>query len=714
MQHAKDIRSRYPLTALLAAGIALLWLAPVRGAGSGPGSGEDAVEAGLRALRSGNAPLAVTLLRASAPSEDELSGEAHLGLGVAYVHMERWDSASRSFRLARRVLDPTLQGWALYQQLLALDRAGSREEARYVLEGDTTRYAPPLRDRFLNLRLGWAREVGDEQAELRVLEALLRDGVGDRSSAAERLARIHADEPARARAYLLRALEEPGSDEARGRAARTLLEQEGPLSPRQHLLAGEALYELADWEGAVRALRPVLEGEAPDALRLEARYRLGLALYRGRHYREAEQAFSGVADRPGRYRTSAGYHQARAAAASRGTAGAVEALISFADTFPGSRWAPRALRDAAERLHRGDCIRAREVTERLLRDYPTHWQNADAIFQMGTCVLERGEREEAERWFERLGRGVYHPHEKAQGWYWAGRTASARGDSISSRHYLQRAADRYPDTWYGALAGRELDRRPVAAAPPVRWVDARSLSVPEWAGPQVAAGIVLLRVGLSDDGTDQLLYAAAGRLGKERAYELWELCVGGGAYQAAVDLAGRLRGRHSWSDEDPRLRNLDYPLYYTDWILSEVEETGLDPFLVLALMKQESAFSPRARSHVGARGLMQLMPATAEEWAGRLRLGEVAAEDLYQPRLNLRLGIPYLAHLMERFGSAEKALAAYNGGPTNVRRWERRLEDARPETFVESIGYSETRTYVRTILNHYHRYRYLWGQLSDR
>ena len=181
-----------------------------------------------------------------------------------------------------------------------------------------------------------------------------------------------------------------------------------------------------------------------------------------------------------------------------------------------------------------------------------------------------------------------------------------------------------------------------------------------------------------------------------------------------MDLAERLLRRYRWDEDDPRLRNLDYPLYYTDWILDEVEGTGLDPFLVLALMKQESAFAPHARSYVGARGLMQLMPATAEEWARRLRMGSVGEEDLYEPRLNIRLGIPYLAHLVERFGSSEKALAAYNGGPTNVRRWERRVEDERPETFVESIGYPETRTYVRTILNNYHRYRYLWGQLSDR
>ena len=88
-------------------------------------------------------------------------------------------------------------------------------------------------------------------------------------------------------------------------------------------------------------------------------------------------------------------------------------------------------------------------------------------------------------------------------------------------------------------------------------------------------------------------------------------------------------------------------------------------------------------------------------------------EELYDPGMNIRLGIPYLRRLIDQFdGSVEKALAAYNAGASRVRRWERGLPDDRPETFVESIGFQETKTYVRTILDHYHRYRYLWTRPS--
>ncbi|MCK4771713.1 MAG: lytic transglycosylase domain-containing protein [Candidatus Latescibacteria bacterium] len=217
---------------------------------------------------------------------------------------------------------------------------------------------------------------------------------------------------------------------------------------------------------------------------------------------------------------------------------------------------------------------------------------------------------------------------------------------------------------------------------------------------------------MNEEGERQLLYTIRGRpLRKDRLYSIWELCVEGRAYGAAVSIGERLLNGSLWDGDDPRFREIKYPLYYADLIVSETSGWDLDPFLVLALIKQESAFEQDARSYVGARGLMQLMPATADEWARRLRHPPVEDEDLYNPRINLRLGIPYLARLVNQFnGSIEKALAAYNAGPTNVRRWERGLPDERPETFIESIGFSETRTFVRTILNHYYRYRYLWSQ----
>jgi soluble lytic murein transglycosylase len=134
-------------------------------------------------------------------------------------------------------------------------------------------------------------------------------------------------------------------------------------------------------------------------------------------------------------------------------------------------------------------------------------------------------------------------------------------------------------------------------------------------------------------------------------------------------------------------------------------DTSLDPLLVLALMRQESMYDPTAHSPAGARGLMQLMPRTAERVAGR----PVSAEELFAPELNLELGIAHLKELVLRYGgNVLKGLAAYNGGEEAVRKWEERFGTLDLDEFVESITYRETRDYVKRVMSHYRRYQQLY------
>jgi soluble lytic murein transglycosylase-like protein len=107
-------------------------------------------------------------------------------------------------------------------------------------------------------------------------------------------------------------------------------------------------------------------------------------------------------------------------------------------------------------------------------------------------------------------------------------------------------------------------------------------------------------------------------------------------------------------------------------ILSQSERVGLDPNVVLALIAVESSGNPAALSHVDARGLMQLLPATARGESERLGLLWKGANSLFDPVVNVQLGISYLAHLVERFDDLETALVAYNWGPTRIARVMRR------------------------------------------
>ena len=674
------------------------------------------LEAGLQALRDGDAPLAVTLLRSSAV-EEELSAEALFGLGVAYRRIGRLTSSLQALSMAEQQLSGTLRGWVQFYHARVLIAAGSSTAADSMLNLLAIDLdGGPLRADVTKLRLEIARDRGDQGLEFSILEEMVERREGDAAASADRLAEIIAENNTSEAAELRsRALTLPGSDEARGRSAGELISSKENLEPSDLLSAGRILFDLADWNGAERAFRSVLStSEDPDLLS-EARYRLGVSLYRKRAYREAEEILSEVGSRSGRYRTIAAYYSALAIAASSNRRAAADALVSFTDRFPTSRYAPRTLRVAGDRLVESDYPAARKIYTRLVSDYPTHWGNADILFKLGSGAMGEGELTEAMQWYLQLGQGVYHPHEKAQGWFWAARMAGSSGDSASASTYFIRAGERYPDTYYGALSLIELGRE---LPEPIRVSEInnrRELVVPDWADQSLGTALILLRVGLSKEGEAQLQYALSRQtLSRDQLYGVWELSVEGLAYGAAVQIGERLLSTGNWEDDDPRFRELSFPLYYTDLIVHEAYERDLDPFLILALIKQESAFVPDARSYVGARGLMQLMPETADDWARRLRLGPVADEDLYEPDVNLSLGIPYLARLVDQFdGSIEKALAAYNAGATNVRRWERSLIDRRPETFIESIGFSETRTFVRTIMNNYYRYRYLWSWKAE-
>ncbi len=671
---------------------------------------EEGIEAGLRALREGRTPLAVSLLEAATVNGEAPSRDAWLGLGVAYGRLERWESATVALARGRAGAPEPLAAWVDLLTSDLLVRVGRPEAADSLLAGVLSRHAGgAVRQRALVARLELATGRGDRETALDLRRRLVAERHPDSAAYAVELAeQLASTEPEAARELLVRALELPGSDEARGRAARRLLE-EGLEEAPTLLRAGRILHDISDWAGARAALERVYRSGSTEE-KQEAAYWLGMTHFRQKEWRAAAARLDEAGGSP-RWRTAAAFYRAQAVASSSDRAAGAAALVAFADTYPHSRWTPRALRLAADRLGSGDCSAARQVLTRLIQEHPTYWENAAALFQLGNCARRQQAWGEARRWYVRLGSGVFHPEEKAQGWSWAGRMAWAEGDSAAARAYQERAADAFPGTWYGERAAAELGRpQPLRHQPPLDWVPPLTLTVPEWADPGLAAGITLLRIGQEQTGEAALLESLDHRrLDRDRLYTVWERCVAGGAYDAAARLGERLRDGYRWPDGDRRRTDLEYPLYWLDRLLPHTGRYEVDPLLVLALMKQESLYRSDARSFAGARGLLQLMPDTASEWARRLRLPAVEPEDLYDPDRNLALGVPYLARLIEQFdGSVPKALAAYNGGATNVRRWERGLEDERPETFLEAIGYEETRNYVRSVLNHYERYRRLW------
>lgn len=152
------------------------------------------------------------------------------------------------------------------------------------------------------------------------------------------------------------------------------------------------------------------------------------------------------------------------------------------------------------------------------------------------------------------------------------------------------------------------------------------------------------------------------------------------------------------------LHELYYPLVYWPEVEEAAKGKGIDPYLVLSVMREESRFASDARSIAGALGLMQLMPQTAQQLKKGANVRLAGAADLYEPEINIRLGAHYLNALVQRMGSIPLALAAYNGGEEAVRDWLGKGEYRTVDEFIEDIPYDETRDYVKKVLTSYFEY----------
>jgi len=161
------------------------------------------------------------------------------------------------------------------------------------------------------------------------------------------------------------------------------------------------------------------------------------------------------------------------------------------------------------------------------------------------------------------------------------------------------------------------------------------------------------------------------------------------------------------------LASVIYPFPNRETLARAAEERGLDPLLVAAVIRQESAFDPDIESSAGALGLMQVMPATGRQLARTLGPADFDRGSLETPEINLHLGTFYLAELSERYeGTLALVLSAYNAGPTRANRWRGFPEMSDPLHFVERIPFAETRDYVKKIRRNIAVYDALYGGLD--
>jgi soluble lytic murein transglycosylase len=164
-----------------------------------------------------------------------------------------------------------------------------------------------------------------------------------------------------------------------------------------------------------------------------------------------------------------------------------------------------------------------------------------------------------------------------------------------------------------------------------------------------------------------------------------------GRYNRAIGYADRL------PESDMAAWPFVYPAAYRPMICAASQAHSTDPLWLHAIIWQESRYDPNSESAASARGLLQFIPETERAVGERLGLQGLTPDQLYDPQVSIRLGAEYWFELMSEFKIPELALAAYNGGPDNVRRWRAKMPTADVEFFVSDIGFSETKHYVQAV-----------------
>ncbi len=331
---------------------------------------------------------------------------------------------------------------------------------------------------------------------------------------------------------------------------------------------------------------------------------------------------------------------------------------------------------------------------------------AEAEFGAGWVALRfLNEPVRAETHFLALASGVGTPISMSRAFYWLGRTAAVNDNSDLAKAYYQSAAKHYY-SYYGQLAAEELGgvalqqrfSSPVTPSPADK---ARFGS-----RPTVAA----LRM-LSDLDLDYefmvFSYHIDGELDHPGEFvQLASLTNGEGAPHLSVR-AGKVA-----IQRDAFTPDVAYPLVF----VPEEAKRFVSPEIVLGLSRQESEFNTRAYSRAGARGVMQLMPATAQITAKKEGLRYSRAALLDDPVYNMTIGAAHLSHLIDRFdGSLILTFASYNAGASRADKWistygDPRLDGVDPVDWVELIPFSETRNYVQRVLENVQVYR---GRLNN-
>ena len=312
--------------------------------------------------------------------------------------------------------------------------------------------------------------------------------------------------------------------------------------------------------------------------------------------------------------------------------------------------------------------------------------------------------------------------------YYLGRIAESKSDWGAARVYYDTINNAYPNYYYAILARERLETPSIASATAsaattqfLTGVQFVNRHVPESfdATPVTKQRIdrahLLDVAGLDDWAEGELRFGAkADGQPQIMALELAELATERDAPDQGIRYIKHYAPGYlslSLDSAPEKFWRLAFPLPYRKSLEEYCRAQMLDPYLMAALIRQESEFNPNAVSPANARGLAQVLPSTGRQLSRKLKIPRYRTAMLFTPDTNLKLGTYYLKQLSDELqGKWEAALASYNAGKSHVTAWMASANYREPAEFVESIPFNETRVYVQSVLRNAEVYRKLYGQ----
>ncbi len=422
---------------------------------------------------------------------------------------------------------------------------------------------------------------------------------------------------------------------------------------------------------------------------------------------------------------------------------AIDTALSLAAELHSDAEAPDLLDTAASyQLFDNQKQAAAESWTRIALEFPSSEKAFNGLFFGGSVYYELGQFEKAAANFNRIIPMSADPFELSAAYFWLGKISKAQGKDDEARLNWQAAINQAPYGYYGIRAAELLEgRSPFQEPAQIKLeLDLPDLRIPagEWLKtafnlpmntnldysselfnhPSFVRAMEFDRLGLYAKASSEL--SALLNENQHNALDILRLIkvfLERGYYRSALEASKIIARLSGYADTPfsaaypPYFTYIEYGAYYLPWIQAAADKYDLSVLLLLSVIYQESHFGAQAASGVGARGIMQLMPATAEQIAIETGyLPDFVASDLDVPYYNLELGSNYLARMLYVFeGNDYLALAAYNAGPGNVMNWAK-VAGEDPDVFLNTIRYQETRVYIRNIVEIFNRYSLIYGR----